>query len=408
MLPGMKPGYAGILCVLMMGLSGARGWAQIDPEATPADALRFVYIHGTNLNTPESHDRFNQSVANLHPHIKTALESDPLVRSSFLQDGSLAISYETLNFFWGDKSRVAIQAVRRSVLNPELIYGWMSLGLRAREKLYFTLHDAIWLQNQSNKKAVLDALYRSIMQDKRRQPIVLMGHSAGSLVAFDLLLYRLPYIDIQDFARELSVDAKVMETLQQQDATNTCLEALLSLASIRYDAQGKLVPFLKGLEPLTQSTEMEVYRQNMIAQLPAYTRQYCLPDGMFRGMISFGSPLMLFYSTVVNPQKDESYLTASILRYMLAHNLMWLHVNHSDDFIALPLPDRQQILTSMENRLGARPELGGGFIGNYIYLRKGASIYNAHSWYWQKPGPFAQAVARAYDLGYRDWYPARK
>lgn len=401
-----RPFSAVTITALLVCALGRVSWAQTETSASK-NMLRFVYIHGTNQNTPGKHEQFNRSVARLHPQIKSAMERDPLVQSDFLEGGALGISDQTLNFFWGDKSQVAIQAVRRSVFNPQLGYGWLQLGQRARQKLNFTLHDAIWLEKESDKKAVLDALYRAIMED-RQQPIVLMGHSAGSLVAFNLLLYRLPYLNIQDFARELAVPPDVLAMLQQQNASSTCLEALMSSSSIRYDAQGKLVPFLKGLESIAQTPDIEAFRQKRVADLPLYTQQYCLPEGMVRGLVTFGSPLMLFYSTVANPEKDESYLTANMMRYMLARHMVWLHVNHSDDFIALPLPKRQQILTAVENRLGVAPVLGGGFISDYLYLRKGANLYDAHGWYWNRPKVFAHAVTRAYDLGYRDWYPTKK
>ncbi len=369
-----------------------------------AEELQFVYIHGTNQNSPTSQDAFNGRVTKLHPYIRAALIKEPLASEHLLEKGTLGISPQTINFFWGDKSHLSIAAVKRNIANPLLSRGWLRLGERAREKLAYTLHDAIWVEQQTNKKAIVGELFDAVSHTGH-QPIMLMGHSAGSLVAFDFLMYRLPYLNIQDFARDLRADPVVMAQLQEKGEQYTCLEALLSSSGIRYDAQGKLAPFFSGIEPQIPPDLLAIYRRNWMTSLPDYTRQYCLPENKVRGMVTFGSPLALFYSLVANPEKDESYLVSSMVSYMLSHNMVWLHVNHWDDFIALPMPNKARILSVMSTRLAKPPVLNGGFVENYLYLGGGATFINAHSWYWKKPRNFAQTVAKAYHQGYLDWYP---
>lgn len=385
-----------ILFIWLTGLSSN--------QAARCEALQFVYIHGTNQNTDKSQGHFDEEVTKVHPYIKAALEKEPLVQTHLLENGQLSISPQTINFFWGDKSHLAIQAVRRNIFVPQLDKGWLHLGQRAREKLAFTLHDAIWVEQQTNKKAIVGDLFETVMKGGT-QPIMLMGHSAGSLVSFDFLMYRLPYLDIQDFAQDLHADPVVLAHIKAAGTQHTCLEALLSSSAIRYDAQGKLVPFFKGIEPQIPPDLLTIYRKQWLESVPAFTKQYCLPENKVRGLVTFGSPLALFYSLAANPQKDESYLTASMVSYMLAHNIAWLHVNHWDDFIALPLPNKQRILEVVTNRMGSPPVLKGGFVANYIYLGHGANFYNAHGWYWRDPKAFAQAVAKDYHQGYLDWYP---
>ena len=187
-----------------------------------AEPIDFVYIHGTNRNTPDSQQFFNESVAKLHPYIKSSLEKEPLFQAHALEHGQYEISPKTINFFWGDASQVAIESLRRSVYSSPLIHGWLHLAERARAKLDFTLHDAVWLEKESSKKEVLHNLFDALM-NKNRHPVVLMGHSAGSLLTYNLLIYRLPYLDIQDFGRELHADPKVLDKIKDQGHVTTCL-----------------------------------------------------------------------------------------------------------------------------------------------------------------------------------------
>jgi hypothetical protein len=376
-----------------------------DRRQTSAKPIRFVYIHGTNQNTSESHQLFNQDVAQLHPYLKSALEQEPLVKAHLLGDGHQTISPQTINFFWGDLSQEDIQGLNRNLFSKQLRNRGLNLADRARKTLALALHDAVWLEKESRKKEVLHNLFRATVQESD-QPIFLMGHSAGSLIVYNFLLYRLPYIDSSDFARWLQVDAEVLQTIQAQGSCNTCLEALMSSSMIRYDAEGRLVPCFDGLKSQIPESLLKSMRTEAIARLPDYTRQYCLPESMVRGVVTFGSPLALFYSTVANPKLDASYLTAKMFRYTLSHNIAWLHVNHFKDFIAVPIPDEQRMLDVILNRAGPPIELKGGFITNDVVKTRDVTLLNAHDWYWSKPAAFAGEIAKAYREGYRSWYGA--
>ena len=117
-------------------------------QAAP-EPIHLVYIHGTNRNATDSFRLYNDGVTKMHPYIKSALEAEPLVQTHVLDHGKYEISAQTINFFWGDASQVAIESLRRSVYSRPLIYGWLHLAERARAKLDFTLHDAIWLEKES-------------------------------------------------------------------------------------------------------------------------------------------------------------------------------------------------------------------------------------------------------------------
>jgi hypothetical protein len=161
------------------------------------------------------------------------------------------------------------------------------------------------------------------------------------------------------------------------------------------------------LNPGAAWTGLPSGRTRQAHNLPDYTRQYCLPEGMVQGVVTFGSPLALFYSTVANPKLDESYLTAKMFRYVLAHNIAWLHINHFKDFIAVPIPDEQRLFDVILNRTGPPIELKGGFITNSVVKSHEVNLLNAHDWYWSMPKSFAKAVANAYRTGYQSWYGAQ-
>jgi hypothetical protein len=371
--------------------------------------IQFIYIHGSNQNNYKSRSRFNESVSRLHPQVIKAATQEPLIQTHLLENGENHISPKTLNFFWGDRSYIAIEAMKRNLLTPQLLSGFLNLAERARIKLNYTLHDAIWLEKDSNKKGVLNDLFNAIndpAKTNQKTPFVLMGHSAGSLLAFNLLLYRLPYLDIQAFATELKVTPETMAVIGTQANSFTCLEALMSSSAIRYNAEGNLTPFFKGLEPTLPNYQLEAYRNQWLENLPLYTKLYCLPPERVKGIVTFGSPLILFYSTVADPKKDENYLTANMMRYMMGHHIFWLHINHFNDFIGVPLPGKKQILSMIQGRLGLAPLLDGGFLQNKVCLNRGANVLNAHSWYWNKPKAFAQAIMQTYREGYQTWYPS--
>lgn len=380
-------------------------WLMLNDGLTCASAeqLRFVYIHGTNQNTPESHEFFNRKVAGLHPHILAALEQEPLSKTHLLENGKLAISPQTLNFFWGDMSQEEVRALHQGLFSSQLMGGWLNLASRARQTLDLALHDAVWLEKESRKKEVLNNLFHTVVQ-QNQQPVVLMGHSAGSLIVYNFLLYRLPYLDSVDFGRWIQADPIVVQALESKGVTNTCLEALLSSGMVRFDAEGKLVPFLKGMESQIPAALLDTLRTNAIEKLPEYNRQYCLPQNMVRGIVTFGSPLALFYSTVANPKLDDSYLTAKMFRYILGHNIAWLHINHVKDFIAVPIPDEKRMLDVILNRAGPPVDLNGGFISNSVVKTSDVTLLNAHYWYWSKPASFAKAITNAYRTGYQSWY----
>jgi len=392
-----KTGICGLICLFGLFI----------PPLAQSEALKFVYIHGTNQNAKTSKQLFNDDVAKLHPHIKSALENEPLAREHLLDQGKMTIDPESLNFFWGDKSHLAIESVRHNISLPQLSKGVLKLGDRGRRKMSFMLHDAVWVEQQTNKKEIISALYDEVSKTGT-QPIMLMGHSAGSLVTFDFLMYRMPYLDIQDFAQDLHANPDVIAKVKANGSQYTCLEALLASSGIKYDMNGKLVPFFTGIESQMPPDLLNTFRNRWLATISDYTSQYCLPQNKVRGLVTFGSPLALFYSLAANPQKDESYLVASMIHYMLANNIAWLHVNHWDDIIALPLPGKARILEVINKRLKKPAELNGGFVESYIYTGSGATFMSAHSWYWRRPQSFSKTVAKAYKIGYQDWYPASK
>src|SRR5690349_16226041 len=98
-----------------------------------SEPIRFVYVHGTNQNTKESHQRFNQKVSRLHPYIKDALEQEPLAQEHLLDGGRQMISPQPISFFWGDLSQEELTTLHRSLFSSQLTEKGLNLAERARK-----------------------------------------------------------------------------------------------------------------------------------------------------------------------------------------------------------------------------------------------------------------------------------
>ncbi len=373
-----------------------------ETSVLPRD-IHFIYIHGTNHNTPQSHQDFNQAVKRLHPILRADLSQDPLVQAHLLKNGAYRIDTNPIAFFWGDQSREEANIVET---RAQLFHSMVAT--RVRMAIAATLHDAVWLENDENKYKVLSRLYSEfISQTTVPRYIVLMGHSAGSMVTFEFVLDRLPYINVADFASRIGVAPDIIAFLKSKNPpVQTCLEALLKSDAVRFDRKGELVPFLKDFQTAAtqELTSLRAKHLNELAdQINEADREVCLPQGSLKGVVTFGSPIVLFFSTALDPQSVRGYLTSNMLQYILAHDMFWLHVNHVKDPIGIPFGTGENPQQTLEGILKAPVHPRGGFLIGYP-VRGKATVISAHSWYWNHPKQFSQAIVKAYNTGYHDWY----
>ncbi len=376
------------------------------PVDTP-EPIDWIYVHGSNLNQDGSAEVFQNNVNRLHPQLVQTVSQNRFMQTHFLKQAP--INAKAIPFFWGKQSRIEVSYLQRQLNSPALYQSKITHLLR--DKLSLVLHDAVWLQNQENKQPVLENLYETTQPSLQAgHSVFYLGHSAGSLILFDFMLYRLPYLVLTDFAQEFSYDPAVVAYLQAHPQKRSCLAALLNVNAVRWNHDGKLISFMANIK-VADPTQTHQYRLNYIqdrlSDLAESTERHCLPDDAVKGFITFGSPLVIFEGEVSNRQKNESYLTIHMIRYLFEHQMVWLNINHVSDPLGIPLPSGEAI---KKTQTAWAYELNptGGFMWDYISPLKGPRFYNAHSWYWQDPVGFSNAIVEAYQKGYQYWYPAAK
>jgi hypothetical protein len=118
-------------------------------------------------------------------------------------------------------------------------------------------------------------------------------------------------------------------------------------------------------------------------------------------MITFGSPLPVFESDIGRHKDVFSLLVSYMLKYLLEHDMVWLHLNHINDPIGFPIPDEDTIIERLETNQGIKIQQKEGLIAGNSNIRKGAFIKSAHLWYWYKPDDFSQQLVKTYEANYK-------
>jgi hypothetical protein len=366
------------------------------------NTVKFVYVHGTNLNTLESRQDFEQRVKRLHVEIMTAFGASKLIHEHLLQNGRLSISPEPTIFFWGDRSQSELNFLKSDLTLLEGVKTRIA-GL-AREQLAYMLHDAVWFERPKNKYQILKALHNTVMTAyANNQSVVLLGHSAGSLVTFNYLTYLSPFLDQDTMLRIINPPQDIVEAIRSADIPPICALALIESGAFRPDLSGRLR--LTYQEPLLGISELSPESRKLyLARLPEALRNAaqtcCLPPHAVRGMITFGSPIALFESDVGQHEDVFSLLVSYMLKYLLENGMAWLHANHIKDPIGFPLPDYDEMIHRIKANQGICIHPQGGLIANNSNIRGDVLIQNAHGWYWQKARRFAEELVKTYEANF--------
>lgn len=396
-----------VLRILIVLIAFQFSISDAEEPQSGSPVLDFVYIHGSNLNHGGSAAVFRRNVNRVHPILREEIPANPKMRQYFLNGST--INPNPIPFYWGDQSKTEISFLQGQLNTP--LFMKYKLSRVVRDKLALVLHDAVWLQKQENKQPVLQSLFETSQQSlKKDHDIFYLGHSCGTMILFDFMLYRLPYLNLSEFAHEFQYSTAAIQYIQTYPNQKSCLAALLNINAVRWDHNGKLVSFLKDFDlnnPERYESIRSDYAQLKLSELQEATERNCLPDDSIRGLITFGTPLVVFNSDLSNRNKNESYLTAKMVEYMFEHHMIWLNVNHINDPLGIPVPFGEQ-LSVASKKLNLIINRQGGFTWDYLTLSKGGRVYNAHSWYWHNPLPFSSAIIQAYANGYEYWYPDTK
>lgn len=356
-----------------------------------AQDVNFIYIHGTNDNNYAKKQEFSKSVAELHPYIKKAFENDPLAKKHFLRDGYYVIDSEPIAFYWGDRSKEDLN----------LMVDWLDitkffspkLAQSVRSTLTYTLHDAIWIQKYNNMRPVVRNLHSIINYsvDQNEDKFVLFGHSAGSFITFEYLLYKLPMIDPIDFLRQRKVsEARLME-YKKIYSKNTCVDGLLLSGIANYLRDGSFV--LVDRDHLTENYK----------NMANVTKDACVADGSLKGIVLFGTPVTLFYSGF-NMSSSKLYL--HLLKYIIENNMFLISVNYAEDPLGFPIStnDNYDLIATFQDKYDCTIKPNHGFLYDKSNIRSNKFVASAHTSYWKTPKLFSKSIIEAYNEGYGSYY----
>lgn len=352
--------------------------------------ITFLYINGSNNNDAKMKNWYEKGVKKLHPHMKKAFEGNVMTQKYFLKNGEYYINEDPGIFFWGYKSHDDLSFVERNLAISKSFSTWLAYQIR----YYLTcfLHDAIWVQKYHNMDPILDELHEDIKaQTKKGNNVVLYGYSAGSFVAYEYLLSRLPYINVLDFFKNIDISEKQLEFVKNHPSKNTCMEAIgTNLAT--FSVAGHIIP----------NKDRDNFEKNYM-QLDELTNNVCVVNDSVKGIINFASPLVLFYSDLSDPNFNLTYYNRLLFKYIIEHDLFWITVNYRSDPLGFP-GGRNLTIEEIENAANIDIEPHAGFVYDQSDTWGRNSALATHTSYWNTGKIFSRAVVKAYINGYRHQY----
>ncbi len=370
-----------IICLILLLISSAS-------YAMQPKEIQFVYINGSNNNDKKMKNWFYDGMNKLHPKMSEAFFASPFIQENLLKKGKYTIAKDPEAFFWGDKSNEEIQTINSDLKITKMFSP--KIAQTVRTLLAYFLHDAIWVSHYRNMHPVLEDLHSQVMLDyKAEKPVILFGYSAGAFVSYEYMFNKLPYIDISDYYEHTNLSDDFKEFVKENKQNNTCIDALIQSGLAVYSAEGKLVP----------SMDLANAKQTYL-KLNDYTCETCVPDGALMGIVNFASPLVLFYSDISNPNYSLTYYNKLLYKYLLENDMFWLTVNYADDPLGYPTT-RNISYKDLKDKVDIEILPSEGFLYSKSDIKSRRTFIGAHTSYWATGKKFSQAVAEAYEEGYK-------
>jgi hypothetical protein len=133
------------------------------------------------------------------------------------------------------------------------------------------------------------------------------------------------------------------------------------------------------------------------------TNKFCIPNHAIKGIVNFGSPLVLFYSDISDPSFDLTYYNSLLYKYIIENDMFLLTVNYRADPLGFP-GGRNLSIEEIEKAANVDIEPHAGFIYDQSDTWGRNSALATHTSYWTTSKIFSKAVVRAYINGYRHEY----
>ena len=359
-----------------------------EDEEVDTNQIVFIYLNGSNNNTPRMKRWFYNGIYKFHPILRKQILNSGFMQKFFLKDSQYTVSYTPQIFFWGDKSSIEIRTLKEDLLYTKSQSPKMAQVVRTL--FTYFMHDAIWVQKDHNMHGIVEDLHQEVMKNyKENRPVVLFGYSAGTFITYEYLFNKLPNIDPVDLFSKIEIHPELVSFIKAHKTNDTCIDALINSKLAVFSNLGHLVP----------RQDMENFKKTYL-QLDEYTCQYCMPEGAVKGIINYASPLPLFYSDIANPNYVVTYYVRLLYKYLVEHDMFWLTVNYADDPLGYPTT-RNLTPSEYENALNiSLNDNHYGFIYDKSDKKSPKTFLGAHTSYWATSKTFAKAIVNAYEEGY--------
>lgn len=384
-----------------MGLYLSGSASVLDAEDQPRQ-ISFIYVHGAKQYTSAKKEKFEKQVSEIHEELLKRVDKSEIIQEQVLKTGEYELAPSPITYYWGDQYQESVSILKRQ-LSAFKDYYRNFTGF-FRKQLVFPLHDLIWLSRFQNQNHIVDGLFKKVKQEtKQNKEVVLLGHSAGSVVVYDFVIYRVSIINLYEILKGYPEIEKNTRELFK-DRPYTCAQALLDSGLGKINEHGEMVGIFKGI--VSESGKEDVlqriqhnYFNERLPLLFNFNEQSCIDQEEFAGMVTFGSPLVVSKSFSGNDL--ESKQTTRLVDFLVRDGAFWLHINHMKDFIGLPI-NADKILS--EKRLQYQSEGYEadrlGFVANNPKKKWGATFIGGHGWYFNSPKSFAKLLVKTYEEGY--------
>ena len=361
-----------------------------------ADNLSFIYINGSNNNDEKMKNWYETGVRKLHPVLKKKFIKNRCIKQYYSQLGGLNIKDEPIIFFWGDKSKSDLEFVKKQLNLSKAISS--SGAFIARNLIAQYLHDAIWVQKPHNMLSILDELNSVVKKEANDgNDIILYGYSAGSFVTYEYIFNKLPYINLEKLFEALSVDKDVLEFVKSNPMKDTCISAL----SHQYVGIGNVS---NAGQMILNQNKAEL-KQNYL-KINEITEKECIPEGKVKGIVNFGSPLVLFYSDMSDSNYEQNFYNKLALKYIMENGIFMLTVNFREDPLGFPT-NRNLTADEIAETIKLPIENPSGVIFDNSSVWSKRPFVLAHTSYWSARGAFSKAIVKSFVNGYKFQYDSK-
>lgn len=379
--------------LFLLGLLLLTATPTFSEELQGENTMRFVYINGSNNNTPAMEKWFYDGIDRLHPQMRYQFMNSPFTKEHLLENGKITINEKPSTFFWGDKTLSDLQTVDEGLVTTSMLSP--KLAQMVRSFFAHCMHDAIWVQKPHNMRKIISELHLQLKEYyDNGEKVVLFGYSAGSFVTYKYLFYKICGITSDTIAQRMKLSQEQKNFVTKNKIKPTCIDALLASNLAVYSITEELIP----------NPNFSEFKKAYLS-LNETTKCVCAPDKSIAGIVNYASPIVLFYSEIKDPTLEINKYNADLFKDMKNNNVFWITVNFADDPLGYPLtknltPEEIKQLHDVNF-----DENGRGFFHDKSDTKSPATFLGAHTSYWRYAKKFSKAVVKAYEDGYKNFYP---